>query len=227
MLEFLRGRASDRKLRLFAVACCRRIWHLLADVRSRGAVELAERFAGGEAGREELDLAEEAAGAVAGEAEAAADKATSAAAKEAAWAAIEPADAAWATLRTAIEDAARDICKAAAWAAAKAAGAAATAAQEETAGAAERKAQAALLRDLFGNPFRPFHVDPACLSWRDGTVLKMAQAIYDDRAFDRLPILADALEEAGCSDPILLAHLRGPGPHVRGCFAVDALLGKS
>jgi hypothetical protein len=64
------------------------------------------------------------------------------------------------------------------------------------------------------------------LTWNDGIVIKLAQAIYEERAFDRLPILADALEEAGCSDTEILAHCRGPGPHVRGCWVVDLLLGK-
>jgi hypothetical protein len=58
-------------------------------------------------------------------------------------------------------------------------------------------------------------------------VVKLAQAIYDDRAFDRLPILADALEDAGCHDAGILAHCRGPGPHVKGCWVVDLLLGKT
>jgi hypothetical protein len=93
------------------------------------------------------------------------------------------------------------------------------------AGAAEAE-QAGLLRDLFGNPFRPVAVGPSWLAWGDGTVVKLAQGIYDGRAFDRLPVLADALEEAGCDQADLLAHLRGPGPHVRGCWAVDLVLGK-
>ena len=93
------------------------------------------------------------------------------------------------------------------------------------AGAAEA-GQAGLLRDLFGNPFRPVAIDPAWLAWNNGTVVKMAQAVYEERAFDRLPVLADALEEAGCADPDLLGHLRGPGPQVRGCWAIDLLLGK-
>jgi hypothetical protein len=93
--------------------------------------------------------------------------------------------------------------------------------------AREASAQAELLRDLFGNPFRPIAIALAVLSWQDDTVVNLAQAIYDDRAFDRLPILADALEEAGCPEPILLAHLRESGPHVRGCHVIDALLGKS
>lgn len=63
--------------------------------------------------------------------------------------------------------------------------------------------------------------------WRTSTVLAVARGAYDDRAFDRLPVLADALEDAGCDSEPLLAHLRGPGPHVRGCWALDAVLGKA
>jgi hypothetical protein len=85
-------------------------------------------------------------------------------------------------------------------------------------------AQAALLRDIFGNPFRPAALDPA---WRTGTVLALARGIYEDRAFDRMPILADALQDAGCTDEDVLGHCRGPGPHVRGCWVVDLVLGKS
>jgi hypothetical protein len=108
--------------------------------------------------------------------------------------------------------------------AARAAYAAAVSAQ-----AAERAAQAALLRCLFGlPPFRPLpRLNPAWLAWEGGTVPKLAAAVYEERAFDRLPILGDALEEAGCDLAGLLTHLRGPGPHVRGCWAVDLLLGKS
>jgi hypothetical protein len=80
-----------------------------------------------------------------------------------------------------------------------------------------------LLRDIFGNPFRPVTIARSC---RTPTVVALAKAIYADRAFDRLPILADALEEAGCDDTEVLAHCRGDGPHVRGCFVVDLLLDK-
>jgi hypothetical protein len=83
--------------------------------------------------------------------------------------------------------------------------------------------QGDLLREIVGNPFRPVIFDP---SWRTPTINALAQAAYDDRTFDRLPILADALEDAGCADPDILGHLRGPGPHVRGCWAVDLILGK-
>src|SRR5262249_32973192 len=95
-------------------------------------------------------------------------------------------------------------------------------------GPADWTALVALVHDIFGLlPFRPVTVAPAWAAWNDGTVVKLAQGIYEDRAFDRLPILADALEEAGCSHPDVLSHCRGPGPHVRGCWLVDLLLGKS
>jgi hypothetical protein len=84
-----------------------------------------------------------------------------------------------------------------------------------------------LMREVFGNPFRPVADDPAWLTWNHGTVPAIARHIYDDRAFHELPKLADALEDAGCSDPDILAHCRGGGEHVRGCWVVDLLLGKS
>jgi hypothetical protein len=83
--------------------------------------------------------------------------------------------------------------------------------------------EAALFRCVFGNPFQPVGVDTA---WRMPDVKRLAEAIYNERAFDRLPILADALEQAGCHDNQLLGHCRRPGPHVRGCFVVDLLLEK-
>jgi hypothetical protein len=89
---------------------------------------------------------------------------------------------------------------------------------------ASEVASADLLRDIFGNPFRPVSVDPA---WLTSTVVQLAQGIYEDRAFDRLPILADAMQDAGCENPDVLAHCRRPGPHVRGCWVVDLVLGKS
>jgi hypothetical protein len=89
---------------------------------------------------------------------------------------------------------------------------------------AERRAQCDLLREIFGNPFRPPAVQPAWLSWNEGTLPRLARGIYDDRAFDRLGILADALEDAGCTDAVILGHCREPGEHVRGCWLVDLLL---
>ncbi|MDY3554487.1 hypothetical protein R5W24_003611 [Gemmata sp. JC717] len=90
-------------------------------------------------------------------------------------------------------------------------------------GEAEQAQQLALIREVFGNPFRRLALAPA---WQSETVLALARGIYADRAFDRLPILADALQDAGCADADALAHCRGPEPHVRGCWVVDMVLGK-
>jgi hypothetical protein len=81
-----------------------------------------------------------------------------------------------------------------------------------------------LLRDFFGNPFRPVTAHP---SWLTSTVVSLAEGIYAERAFDRLPILADALQDAGCENADILTHCRSDGPHVRGCWVVDLLLGKA
>lgn len=83
-----------------------------------------------------------------------------------------------------------------------------------------------LLRDCLGNPFRPISLNTACLEWNDGIIPKLAQSIYEERAFERMPILADALEEAGCTDADILNHCRHQGEHVRGCWVVDLMLGK-
>ena len=83
--------------------------------------------------------------------------------------------------------------------------------------------EAAAFRCLFGNPFRPVALDSA---WRTSTVLALANGIYADRAFDRTPILADALQDAGCEDETVLTHLRHDETHVRGCWVVDMVLGK-
>jgi hypothetical protein len=80
-----------------------------------------------------------------------------------------------------------------------------------------------LLQCLFGNPFHPVSFTPA---WRTSSVLGIADQVYTARDFSAMPILADALEDAGCDDADILAHCRGPGPHVRGCWVVDLVLGK-
>ena len=89
----------------------------------------------------------------------------------------------------------------------------------------ERKWQAGLLHDLFGNPFHPVAFDPAWLACDDGAAAKLARVIYDEDRFGDLPYLADALEEAGCSRTDVLEHCRGRQPHYRGCWVVDLLLG--
>jgi len=88
------------------------------------------------------------------------------------------------------------------------------------------RAIVSLIRCVLGNPFRPVAVDPAWLTWRDGTVHRLAERIYDDRRFADLPVLADALEEAGCTNPEVFDHCRSGGEHVRGCWLVDLLLGR-
>jgi hypothetical protein len=98
----------------------------------------------------------------------------------------------------------------------------------------EMPRQCSLLRDIFSAPFRPAPaIDPAWLAWHGGTVPQLAWAAYQERqlpegtlGLSRLAALADALEDAGCTDAELLGHLRSPGPHVRGCWAVDLVLGK-
>jgi hypothetical protein len=196
MLEFLRGKVSDRRVRLFAVACCRRMWNLLKDERSREAVVVAERYADGLATEEERARAANAADA--------ANMLTYLAA---------PAVSAIHHNAVRAAEGASELS-------------AAFAVDADEGSQAESSAQAVMLRDILGNPFRPVAIDPACLTWDDGPISKLAQTIYDDRTFDRLPILADALEEAGCDNADILYHLRGPGPHVRGCWAVDLILGK-
>jgi hypothetical protein len=84
----------------------------------------------------------------------------------------------------------------------------------------------ALLRCNFGNPFRPVAFDPALRQWNGGAAVALAMELYNSRDFSRAPLLADMLEDAGVSDAQLLDHLRGPGPHARGCFAVDLVLGR-
>lgn len=189
-------KASERKLRLFAVACCYHIWQYITSERSRNAVHVAERFADGNATKAELDSAEWVAVAAREEAR---ESVT-------AW-------AAWAASREEAE-------RAALVAAVEAVEAAALSGARKTA----RAAQADLVRDIF-NPWAP-PLAPSVLTWDGGTVPKFARVIYDGKHFDRMPILADAMEEAGCADPSILSHCRGPGPHVRGCWLVDLILAK-
>jgi hypothetical protein len=87
----------------------------------------------------------------------------------------------------------------------------------------ERAEQASLVREIFGNPFRAIVFDP---SWRTPTVVGLAHGIYDLQAFERMPILGDALEDAGCTDEAILSHCRGPDVHERGCWVLDAILGR-
>ncbi|WP_246523664.1 hypothetical protein [Gemmata palustris] len=88
---------------------------------------------------------------------------------------------------------------------------------------AEKAYRLTLLRDIFGNPFRPVTFSP---SWRTSTAVALAAQMYESRDFSAMPILADALQDAGCDSADVLDHCRGPGPHVRGCWVGDLVLGK-
>ena len=200
MLEFVQGGVSDRKLRLFAVACCRQIWHLLTDERSRQAVAVAERFAEGAASKSECQLAYTPAITVAWVPEVEAFDCHTYAAASAADIPLNVSDIAELVQQSGA-DTSDDILRA-------------------------KATQAGFLHCIFGNPFHPTAISPACLARNYGTVRKIAQTIYEERAFDRMPILADALEDAGCTDRAILDHCRQPGEHVRGCWVVDLLLGK-
>ena len=258
MLEFLRDhqRASSRKLRLFSVACCRRIWPFLTEERNRKFVEMAECFADGAATTEDMIRATNESGATGF----ASDYAR-AGAKVAIWYAAraveyailprvdpETDNVAWATaaaaaleemnwsdprwdraMRTAYTSGGYEIEDEEHWAEVWNQAAYAMSYNSFTSFPgwhAERKQQAAIVRDIFGNPFRPDAVDPSWLTWSDATLLKIAQGTYEERAFDRLPILADALDEAGCTQADILDHCRSEGLHARGCWVVDLILGK-
>jgi hypothetical protein len=211
MLEFLRGKVSERKLRLLAAACCRRIWDLLSDRYCRKALSVAERYADSEVPKEKLGFAF---GDARRSAQVAHRQDSGSANGTAMWAVSLLCEA--------------DIGKAIA--------AVYLAAQSEvyptdlSRFAAVLREQSSLLRDIFSNPFRPLVFTPA---WRTAAVLALAEAAYEERVLpagtldpDRLGVLADALEDAGCSDEAILSHLRGPGPHVRGCWVIDLLLSK-
>ncbi|HEY1186580.1 MAG TPA: hypothetical protein VGE74_02935 [Gemmata sp.] len=88
---------------------------------------------------------------------------------------------------------------------------------------AEMGAQCALLREIFGNPFRPVALAP---EWRTDTVVLLAQQVYNSHDFGAMPVLADALQDAGCVAADVLSHCRSEGPHMRGCWVVDWVLGK-
>jgi hypothetical protein len=212
-LDFLRGKASDRKMRLFAVACSRRIWHLVVDPRCRRSVEVAEAFADGSANEAELKkAADEAFRTRRG------DQLSGLIAYTSALAVTTPnfhvalpyEGAALAALQELPHE------------------------EQLERRRVERKNRlglSVLVRCIFGNPFRPVAL---YLGWLTPTVKALAQAAYEERVLPsgeldlaRLKILADALEEAGCSETAILDHLRGPGPHVRGCWVVDLLTGRA
>ncbi|QJW96618.1 hypothetical protein FTUN_4175 [Frigoriglobus tundricola] len=211
MIRSVDPRQCDRKLRLFAVACCRRVWDLITDPAAKRLVELTEQFADGAIDREALrnvwsgapdypradGAAKQAAAFGCASWEAAADSYTRAAhdAEAAVAEAIDEPDSPEVGLR-----------------------------KYELRGR-ERAAQLDLLREVLRNPFRSVSFSP---TWRTETAVLLARQMYESRDFSAMPILADALQDAGCDHTLVLDHCRDPGQiHVRGCWVVDLVLGKS
>jgi hypothetical protein len=209
--QFLKGKASARRVRLLAAACCRQFWPVyfrglrriaveVVEGLGREAVAVAERFADGLAPSEELARVRGAITAARVEETGETPRSLHVQGHVVFWLldwlvgsdqelfGIGPGF----ILGRGIEE----------W---------------------EQSQKAHFLRDIFGNPFRPVAINLACLT---PTVVQQAQALYDARNLADLPILADALEDAGCTSQELLAHLRGPALHVLGCWALDLVLNK-
>jgi hypothetical protein len=222
MLAFLRGRASDRKLRLFALACFRPYRYLLVE-EARDALAIAERFAERLASSHDRKQARRSMFHAGTRFDITTSDRHELAKAGVRWVlARRPYCAAFKAA-----DCAREIgvlsnggrhadslektqCgwKTADW----------------TSGVREQVLlQVNILHDLFDDLFRAVVFDP---KWRTSDVLKKAQSIYDEHAFERLPVLADALASAGCDNDELLAHCGSGKPHYRGCWVVDLILGK-
>jgi hypothetical protein len=229
MLDHLKPDEKGRKVRLFKCTCCYLMWPLRVEERCRTVIQVAERFADGEATAKELKRAiadaEEAAGLV-----------------ERRRRGKVPVGLFWA--RKGAASVALDATKGTGfWAA----GTARWIRHPSEGTRKPRKPDpkfppspmplsapgktrndlyrwlARLVRDIFGNPFRPVTFSP---SWRTSTALALARTMYESRDFSAMPILADALQDSGCDNEDILDHCRGGGPHVRGCWVVDLVLGK-
>lgn len=211
LLKRVGGRRNERKLRLFAVACCRRMTFLADDEVSQKALTLAELFADGQLAKPQRRNAYE--------------------------------SVAWGHRRSRVMWAlAKVATQAATWSSHTSANGVAQSAVarqfsqppvelipereslRKQVRAVELQAQVRILHDIFGNPFRPVALDPR---WLTDPVVALASGIDAEKAFDRMPVLADALEESGCSEFDILNHCRGDDSHVRGCWVVDLMLGKS
>jgi hypothetical protein len=225
------GPGSRRKVRLFKIACCRLIWDQLSDERSRHVIEVCESHVEEQARRTDLAATARAAGRAVKDAARkhyhepfapdgtlnAAVRLSSYATAAAHWAAYGDFQKKYFStvvienIITLMASREPDWNPAEHWseAHARAAGIVAN-----------------LVRCIFSNPFRAAAIDEAWSADKGSTVARMARAIYDERAFDRLPVLSDALEEAGCTDAAILKHCREDRHHARGCWVVDALLGK-
>ena len=203
MLEFLRNKASDRKLRLFGIYCCRHA-KLTMDKRSQKALETVERYADCLRSKSTLSKAKRTANEVLQQFGRVRQR-SELIVKWLCHVEVQP------NIGPMSKESADDM---------------ASRQPRHLMRATRRLAQinqTRILRDIFGNPFHPIVIEPR---WRTAEILTIARTLYDDRAFDRLPILADALQDAGCDDAEILGHCRSGGEHVRGCWVVDLLLGR-
>lgn len=233
MLEFLQRKASDRKVRLFAVACCRRVWPSLEHAEFREAVEKAESFADGLIEEAEMIQARERALAIFvglhgkhdGPGAALSASASPGPRKPFFERIADALDPPWwedeldrgDPLGPALVTARHAARAAADWQGQKGT-------PDAPARLAEQKEQAGLVRCIFGSPFRP---RPASGTWLSGEARSRAEAIHAERAFDRLPQLADTLEASGSTNADIIEHCRSGRVHARGCWVVDLLLGRA
>lgn len=205
MLTYLSGSGSEspRKMRLYAVACCRLFWATLDDYRFRGAVEVAEQFADNRTSKNALRRARQGVRSLRSELTD----------NRRAWTACWLAEVA--SAERAVTGFAHQIQ---------------LLSLQGLSGstAADDRIFADFFRELFGPLlFRPLRLPRSLLRWNGGTVKALAQSLYDEGRWNELPILADALEDAGCQDDDILRHCRDRNqPHVKGCWVVDALLEK-
>lgn len=201
MLAFVRAK-GDRRLRLFAAACCRRKWKYFTDDRCRRAVEAAETFADGGGTLGDLDGASQGARTAFRE-----------------WRSKQGVRG----LRTRAASAALALVRPRPHLERVAADTSGLPVNSARARAVEAECQCRILRDIVGSPFRPATAEPG---WLTSTVVALAHQMYESRDFSPMPILGDALADADCSDEGVLAHCRGPEPHVRGCWVVDLVTGR-
>jgi hypothetical protein len=197
-----RNKPTARKWRLLGVACCHRVWSLITEVECRRVVEVVEAYADGEVAESELRSV----------ADAAVDcgyRVHHDRLRHRAYAATD-ALGRGVGLNATLEHSCSCVVRHTAWAAGG----------ERS---AEMRVQAGFIRDIFGNPFRPVTLNPA---WLTPTLVALSTGIYEEKAFDRMPILADALQDADCLNEDILNHCRQPGEHTRGCWAIDSLLNK-
>lgn len=203
MLKRLNRPLGDRLLLLYGVACCRLHWHLLTHEVSREAVEWTERYADGLAFKDEEH----------GRIEWCSEGAAFGVEGDVKWEYGNEygADRSDYNLRVKVAYLANSLMTLDG-----------QTPFDPTLSSYRNVLSVPLIHDIFGNPYRPVTIEP---HWLTENVVGLASTIYDERCFDRMPILADALMDAGCFDDEILNHCRGKGPHARGCWVVDCLLG--